>query len=193
MIVFGSSRSRKSLSELCRTLIRSRDLAMLGLRLDLVCSAVARSSLAVCYSASVQHAFAALRSGGAFCAADLARASRFLRSTTTWRRRGGRAIYFSILIGVLLLLQRRNQLSPVTAFLGMGLAGLVSAAFLLVRLGFHWRHTHDGLTLRAVTEDHWRYGKWAMASAVVDNGFPDNIYHLFFPRFRAREELALRL
>ena len=175
MIVFGSSRYANSFQGYLGLLVRS-NLAMLA--------AVSVSMLAVSFLLGLvvfgQRSACICRPccWRPLLSADLARARRFLRSTTTLAgaAAGRELFYFSILIGVLFLLQRRNQLSPVTAFLGMGLAGLVSAAFLLIRLGFHWRAYSDGLTLRAVTEDHWRYGKWAMASAVVA-WFPDNIYY----------------
>jgi O-antigen/teichoic acid export membrane protein len=186
MIVFGSSRYADGFKGYLSLLVRS-NLVMLA--------AVSVSMLAVSfllgrlYSASVQHAFAALALAAPFVLLTwLGRGGFYARL-----RPGGAAVagafYFCILIGVLVVLRERNQLSPVTAFLGMGLAGLVSAMFLLVRLGFHWRRTPDGLTLRAVTADHWRYGKWAVASALVA-WFPDNIYYAVLPAMSGLEGSA---
>ncbi len=177
MIVFGSSRYADGFQGYLRLLIRS-NIAMLA--------AVSVSMLAVSfllgwlYSASVQHAFAALALAAPFVLLTwLGRGGFYARLQPGGAAVGG-GFYFCILIGALFLLRQRNQLSPVTAFLGMGFAGLVSAAFLIIRLGFRWRRGSDGLTLRAVTEDHWRYGKWALASAVVA-WFPDNIYYAVLP------------
>ena len=47
---------------------------------------------------------------------------------------------------------------------------------------FPRKRTADDLTVRTVTADHWRYGKWAVASAVVA-WFPDNIYYAVLPAF----------
>jgi O-antigen/teichoic acid export membrane protein len=186
MIVFGSSRYAHNFQGYLGLLIRS-NLAILA--------AVSVSMLGVSfllgllYSASVQHAFGALALAAPFVLLTwLGRGGFYARLQP-----GGAAVaggfYFCILIGALFLLHQRNQLSPATAFLGMGLAGLVSAVFLLIRLGFRWRGASDGLTLPTVTEDHWRYGKWAVASAVVA-WFPDNIYYAVLPAMSGLEGSA---
>lgn len=186
MIVFGSGRYANRFQSYLGLLVRS-NLAMLAL--VSVCMLAVSFLLGRLYSASVQHAFAALALAGPFVMLTwLGRAGFYARLLPGGAAAGG-AIYFCILIGVLFLLHGRNQLSPVTAFLGMGLAGMVSAAFLLIRLGFHWRRTYDGLTLRGVTEDHLRYGKWAVASAVVA-WFPDNIYYALLPAISGLEGSA---
>jgi O-antigen/teichoic acid export membrane protein len=186
MIVFGSSRYANRFQSYLGLLVRS-NLAMLAA--VSVCMLAVSFVLGRLYSASVQHAFAALALAGPFVLLTwLGRAGFYARLLPGGAAAGG-AIYFCILIGVLFFLRGRNELSPVTAFLGMGLAGLVSAAFLLIRLGVHWRHTQDGLTLRAITEDHWRYGKWAVASAIVA-WFPDNIYYTLLPAISGLEGSA---
>jgi O-antigen/teichoic acid export membrane protein len=186
MIVFGSSRYANRFQSYLGLLVRS-NLVMLGAAS--ICMFAFSFLLGRLYSASVQHAFAALAAAGPFMLLIwLGRAGFYARLLPGGAAAGG-AIYFSIVIGALFLLHERNQLSPVTVFLGMGLAGLVSAAFLLIRLGFHRRITHDGLSLRTVTDDHWRYGKWAMASAVVA-WFPDNIYYAVLPAISGLEGSA---
>ena len=186
MIVFGSSRYADSFQGYLRLLVRS-NIAMLA--------AVSLSMLAVSfllgwlYSARVQHAFAALALAAPFVLLTwLGRGGFYARLQPGGAAIGG-SFYFCIMIGALFLLRQRNQLSPVTAFLGMGLAGLVSAVFLIIRLGLRWRGDSDGLSLRTVTEDHWRYGKWALASAVVA-WFPDNIYYAVLPAMSGLEGSA---
>lgn len=186
MIVFGSSRYADSFQGYLRLLVRS-NIAMLA--------AVSLSMLAVSfllgwlYSARVQHAFAALALAAPFVLLTwLGRGGFYARLQPGGAAIGG-SFYFCILIGAVFLLRQRNQLSPVTAFLGMGLAGLVSAVFLIIRLGLRWRGDSDGLSLRTVTEDHWRYGKWALASAVVA-WFPDNIYYAVLPAMSGLEGSA---
>jgi O-antigen/teichoic acid export membrane protein len=177
MIVFGSGSYADSFHSYLAILVRS-NLVMLA--------AVSGSMLAVSfllgrlYSASVQHAFAALAVAAPFIMLTwLGRGGFYARLQPGGAAVGG-AFYFCTLIGALFLLRERNQLSPGTAFLAMGLAGLISAAFLLVRLGFHWKRRPNDLTLRTVAGDHWRYGKWAVASAVVA-WFPDNVYYAVLP------------
>jgi O-antigen/teichoic acid export membrane protein len=179
MIVFGSGSYADSFHSYLAILVRS-NLVMLA--------AVSASMLAVSlllgrlYSGNVQHAFAALAIAAPFIMLTwLGRGGFYARLQPGGAALGG-AFYFCTLIGVLFLLREKNQLSPATAFLAMGLAGLVSSAFLLLRLGFRWKRTPHDLTVRTVTGDHWRYGKWAVASAVVA-WFPDNIYYAVLPAF----------
>jgi len=88
----------------------------------------------------------------------------------------GGAIYCGTVLGCLFILYITNHLSPPTAFLAMGIAGLLANLFFRGELR---RGAHDGpasLTLGIVMRDHWNYGRWAMASAIVA-WFPDNIYY----------------
>lgn len=177
MIVFGSGSYVERFQSYLALLVRS-NLVMLA--------AVSSFMLAVSfllgrlYSAGVQHAFAALAVAAPFIMLTwLGRAGFYARLQPGGAAVGG-AFYFCTLVGALFFLRSKNQLSPGTAFLAMGLAGLISAAFLLTRLGFRWKQTPDRLTLRTVADDHWRYGKWAVASAVVA-WFPDNIYYAVLP------------
>ena len=177
MIVFGSGSYGNNFHSYLAILVRS-NLMMLA--------AVSGSMLAVSllvgrlYSASAQHAFAALAFAAPFVMLTwLGRAGFYARLQPGGAAAGG-VLYFCILIGSLFLLHERGRLSPSTAFLGMGLAGLVSATFLLIRLGYQWRRIPDDLTLKAVAADHWRYGKWSLPSAIVA-WFPDNIYYAVLP------------
>ena len=186
MIVFGSSRYADSFQSYLALLIRCNLVMLAAVSVSMFAVSFLLGRL---YSASVQQAFVALAVAAPFVLLTwLGRAGFYARLHPGGAAAGG-AFYFCILIGVLFLLRKSNQLTPVTAFLGMGLAGLVSAAYLLVRLGFHWPLTPHGLTLRAVTGDHWRYGKWAVASAVVA-WFPDNIYYAILPAMSGLEGSA---
>lgn len=177
MIVFGSGSYANSFPGYVTLLVRS-NVVMLAV--------VSGSMLAVSlllgrlYSTSVQHAFAALAVAAPFIMLTwLGRAAFYARLQPGGAAVGG-AFYFCTLVGGLFLLRHANKLSPGTAFLAMGLAGLISSTFLLIRLGFQWKRQPDGLTLRTVVDDHWRYGKWAVGSAVVA-WFPDNIYYAVLP------------
>jgi O-antigen/teichoic acid export membrane protein len=177
MIVFGSGSYADSFRSYLAILVRS-NLVLLA--------AVSASMLAVSfllgrmYSSSVQHAFAALAIAAPFIMLTwLGRAGFYARLQPGEAAVGG-VFYFAAMVGVLYLLRQRNQLSPGTAFLAMGLAGLVSSLYLLIRLSSQSHHASHDVTLRAVANNHWRYGKWAVASAVVA-WFPDNIYYAVLP------------
>lgn len=177
MIVFGSGSHANSFRSYLGILVRS-NLVLLA--------AVSASMLAVSlllgrmYSSSVQHAFAALAVAAPFIMLTWLGRGGFYARLQPGEAAVGGVFYFATMVGVLYLLRRIDQLSPGTAFLAMGLAGLVSSLYLLIRLGSQSHHVSDQVTLQAVAKDHWRYGKWAVASAVVA-WFPDNIYYAVLP------------
>jgi O-antigen/teichoic acid export membrane protein len=177
MIVFGSGSYADSFRSYLAILVRS-NLALLA--------AVSASMLAVSlllgrmYSSSVQHAFAALAIAAPFIMLTWLGRGGFYARLQPGEAAVGGVFYFAIMVGVLYLLRQKGQLSPGTAFLAMGLAGLVSSLYLLIRLSSQSHHVSDEVTLRAVANNHWRYGKWAVASAVVA-WFPDNIYYAVLP------------
>jgi O-antigen/teichoic acid export membrane protein len=177
MIVFGSGSYADSFRSYLAILVRS-NLALLA--------AVSASMLAVSlllgrmYSSSVQHAFAALAIAAPFILLTWLGRGGFYARLQPGEAAVGGVFYFAIMVGVLYLLRQKGQLSPGTAFLAMGLAGLVSSLYLLIRLSSQSHHVSDEVTLRAVANNHWRYGKWAVASAVVA-WFPDNIYYAVLP------------
>jgi O-antigen/teichoic acid export membrane protein len=177
MIVFGSGSYAESFRSYLAILVRS-NLVLLA--------AVSASMLAVSlllgrmYSSSVQHAFAALAIAAPFIMLTWLGRGGFYARLQPGEAAVGGIFYFATIVGVLYLLRHTNQLSPGTAFLAMGLAGLVSSLYLLIRLSSQSHQVSHVVTLRAVANDHWRYGKWAVASAVVA-WFPDNIYYAVLP------------
>jgi O-antigen/teichoic acid export membrane protein len=177
MIVFGSGSYADSFRSYLAILVRS-NLALLA--------AVSASMLVVSlllgrmYSSSVQHAFAALAIAAPFIMLTWLGRGGFYARLQPGEAAVGGVFYFAIMVGALYLLRLKNQLSPGTAFLAMGLAGLVSSLYLLIRLSSQSHPVSDEVTLRAVANNHWRYGKWAVASAVVA-WFPDNIYYAVLP------------
>jgi O-antigen/teichoic acid export membrane protein len=177
MIVFGSGSYANSFRSYLAILVRS-NLVLLA--------AVSASMLAVSlllgrmYSSSVQHAFAALAIAAPFIMLTWLGRGGFYARLQPGEAAVGGVFYFATMVGVLYLLRLKNQLSPGTAFLAMGLAGLVSSLYLLLRLSSRSHLVSHDLTLRAVANNHWRYGKWAVASAVVA-WFPDNIYYAVLP------------
>lgn len=177
MIVFGSGFYANSFRSYLEILVRS-NLALLA--------TVSASMLAISlllgrmYSSSVQHAFAALAVAAPFIMLTWLGRGGFYARLQPGEAAVGGIFYFATMVGVLYLLRHTNQLSPGTAFLAMGLAGLVSSLYLLIRLSSQSHQVSHDVTLQVVAKDHWRYGKWAVASAVVA-WFPDNIYYAVLP------------
>jgi O-antigen/teichoic acid export membrane protein len=75
--------------------------------------------------------------------------------------------YFLLTLFGLLGLHRRNVLSPATAFLLMGIAGLLSAALPLRQLGMLEAKTDDPCSWKAVAQENWNYGRWLMLSTAL--------------------------
>jgi O-antigen/teichoic acid export membrane protein len=85
----------------------------------------------------------------------------------------GSGFYATLLLVGVFGAIRLGYLSAATAFLIMGACSLVIGAGLTSRLA-SWS-THD-LEVREMLGQHWRYGRWAMASFLV-NWIPGNVYY----------------
>jgi O-antigen/teichoic acid export membrane protein len=77
------------------------------------------------------------------------------------------AAYFLLTLVGLLVLHSRSVLSPATAFLVMGSAGLLSAALPLRQLGMLGAKTDDQCSWKSVAQENWNYGRWLVLSAVL--------------------------
>ncbi len=71
----------------------------------------------------------------------------------------------------------------------MGFAGALVSAMLFRRAVPVQRSTVPRLALGEVAADHWRYGKWAMASALA-SWFPSNIYYVLLSSWLGLEGAA---
>jgi O-antigen/teichoic acid export membrane protein len=96
------------------------------------------------------------------------------------------ALYFVFLIGGVAALKYTGHLSIVTAFAAMGAAGLVASLIMLARFVPAWRSRASEPTLKQVSTDHWRYGRWAMATAVI-GWFPGHVYYALLPAWLGLE------
>jgi O-antigen/teichoic acid export membrane protein len=71
----------------------------------------------------------------------------------------------------------------------MGAASLLASLILFVRFGtVLFRHSAQP-TLRQVGTDHWRYGRWAIASSAI-SWFPGSIYYALLPAWLGLEASA---
>lgn len=75
--------------------------------------------------------------------------------------------YFLLILSGLLILHSRSALSPATAFLLMGIAGLLSAALPLRQLGMLAAKTDDQCSWKTVAQENWNYGRWLMLSTAL--------------------------
>lgn len=77
---------------------------------------------------------------------------------------GGVFYLLGILLGLFALL-KSELLSSVTAFLLIGLSGLLASLFIIHRLSK--RAPGDVLTSGEIRREHWKYGKWAASTGVL--------------------------
>jgi O-antigen/teichoic acid export membrane protein len=177
VIVFGSGKYAAKFHGYLQRVMKGNLVISVLLSVTMLAAAVVLGRL---YSPAVEHAFAALALAGPIV-------------LTTWLGRGGfyarlrlgtvavaGALYFSTMMAGLAVLRNFDRLSPVTAFLAMGAAAVVANVFLFLRHGLSSSELHGGPTMSSVVNDHWRYGRWAMASAAVA-WLPENIYYLVLP------------
>ena len=178
LIVFGSgkyaSRFREYLGVLFWLnvpLLAAVTLTMLGLSV----------TLGHIYSPIVRHAFAVLAVAAPFVLVTWLGRGGFYSQLRPGGAAIGGVVYFFTLLAALLSLWHYGRLSAGAAFWAMGAAGLAASLWLLTRLGVRFRRFSGDIKLETVITDHWRYGRWAMASALVA-WFPDNIYYAVLGR-----------
>lgn len=96
-----------------------------------------------------------------------------------WAAAGG-ALYCTLLLPLMFLLRNSGLLDPATALASMGGAALAVATLLVLRLRPRWRLPEAEPRLREVAAEHWRYGRWAAATASLA-WFPGSIYFVILP------------
>ena len=98
--------------------------------------------------------------------------------------------YMALMLVGLFGLYYFDTVASASALLVMGIASLISGLWLLKRL-----HTQDipedseGLQ-RIAMEDHWRYGRWAMATGAL-SWVPGNVVFLLLPVWHGLETTAI--
>jgi O-antigen/teichoic acid export membrane protein len=88
--------------------------------------------------------------------------------------------YLVLSLGGAYGLYRARLLSPELAIGTMGVASLVSAGWILARLGVTGRSRGATPDRRDIAARHWSYGRWALASGAL-SWVPGSIYYLAFP------------
>lgn len=106
----------------------------------------------------------------------------------------GAFLYCALVVGLLTIARFMRILSPFTAFLIIGAAALFTGIALLLRLKPVLKLRHNALSLTETCQQHWIYGRWALASAIT-MWIPTNIFYVLVGSFsgmaRAGELRAL--
>jgi O-antigen/teichoic acid export membrane protein len=175
MMVFGPGKYRERFPEYLGILLRGHFALMLA------CAALLAATvflLGWLYSPAVGRAFLALAIAAPFILLlSLLRRAFYVRLNPGGAAAGG-AVYLLVLLGSTLTLRTAGRLTPATGFLAMAAASLITCLVLLVAL--RPRLATESSTIRAIAADHWRYGRWSVASAGI-SWFPGNIYYVLLP------------
>lgn len=87
----------------------------------------------------------------------------------------GSALYCIVLVVTFFGMHGSHSMSPLAAYLLMGLGAIAASTLLLIQLGPSMQ-LGNGSFLWRVAKEHWIYGRWALASAVV-TWLPWNVYY----------------
>ena len=100
---------------------------------------------------------------------------------------GAAFLYCALTMGGLAFVYKHNQLSPLVAFLLMGLGGLGTSMVLLIYLHLRLPSSQQAPSLWETWCRHWRYGRWALgANAMM--WIPINASYLLLSRFSGMTE-----
>ena len=183
MAVYGSGRYRHTRRRYLGVLIRGHLVLTIPIAAVIVVIAfVARSA-----SAPVAEPFLALGlTAPLLLLAWLTRRAFYLELRPAWAA-AGNVLYFLVLLTASMWLLDRRVLSPVTAIVAMALASAVASTAHMIRLSPEWSSREDGVRPLEVAGDHWAYGRWALASALL-MWFPLNIYYYVLPASSGLED-----
>jgi O-antigen/teichoic acid export membrane protein len=99
----------------------------------------------------------------------------------------GGAVYLLVVLAGSYALLRAGVLAPGSALVLMGVAGVISGAWILARLRSTGPATADLAPSRhEVYREHWHYGRWSLASSGL-SWVPGNVYYLLLPAFAGLE------
>ena len=177
MLVFGPGRYRERFPEYLGILLRGHFGLMVPEVLILVGAAFLLGRV---YSASIERALLGLALAAPFILLLwLVRQACYVRLRPERAAAGG-FLYLVFLLGILSALRAGQRLSLVTAFMGMGIVALVVSVILILILGPIWTAEGGNPSAKMVLTDHWRYGRWSVATAGI-NWFPGNVYYVLLP------------
>jgi O-antigen/teichoic acid export membrane protein len=93
----------------------------------------------------------------------------------------GAIAYCFLVVSALFLIYRKGLMSPLAAFVVMGMASAVGSAFIFRHFQLLPDSPQKGIRCSMVRRQHWNYGRWALATAVVV-WIPGNIYYTVLVR-----------
>ena len=183
MMVFGAGKYESRFPRYLRVVLGGHFAVMLPACLLLF---AATFLLRRWYSPEAGHALMGLVfAAGAILLFWLVRRVFYVLLQPAWGAMSG-AVYSVLLVAMVGLLKYTGMLSTEMAFVAMGGAGLVASLIMLIRFVPAWRSPGVQPAFSEVTADHWRYGRWALATALI-GWFPGNIYYALLPAYLGLE------
>jgi O-antigen/teichoic acid export membrane protein len=180
MAVFGGSSYRNCLRGYMGSLFWIHVIASLAIFVVFGASAYAARSLA--QSDGLAGALAGVTIASP-CVLAFALARRgFYLDLSPAKAAAGAFVYSAVSVGALFVLYRRSLLSAFTAFLLMGLAALVTAIYLFIRLRWELPASAAAPQVGAAWKRHWGYGRWALASSIA-GWIPAYVYYPLLSSF----------
>jgi O-antigen/teichoic acid export membrane protein len=177
MMVFGPGKYSLQVERYVELLFWGHFALMLPVALLLAASGIIIASL---HFAQVGHT---LIGAGIACPLILllwlVRRAFYVTLRPAWTVVGG-TLYLLSLLPMVWILRRVEWLSPATALVAMGFAASAVCAILFVPLCRGGAGTTGVLNPREVALEHWRYGRWSLAT-VVTSWLPTNIYFVIVP------------
>ena len=184
MLVFGSSRHATRFPAYLDILIQAHWRLTALVSIVLGCAALAFRVFA---SLALAGALLGVAIAGPFILFGwLVRRACLSRLQPQWAAAGG-VLYLLLLLTGSYTLWLMGLLSPFSALVLLGGAGLVSGLWILGRLQ-NADVSVDGerLSRSEVFRDHWSYGRWAVASSGL-SWIPGNLYYVLVPAFAGLE------
>jgi O-antigen/teichoic acid export membrane protein len=176
MLVFGGGKYRQNQPRYTAILIYGHLVTMLPIAVLLLAAGL---SIGIFHSIYVRNALLGLAIGGPLVLLLwITRRAFYIRLQPARSALGG-AVYLAIFLTAIYLLHINHRLSPATAFIAMGLTALFVSIFFIYGLRPQWKAI-SSLTPKEVVRDHWKYGRWSLATSIV-SWFPYNIYFLILP------------
>jgi O-antigen/teichoic acid export membrane protein len=186
MMIFGASKYAARYSGYIRTLLRFH-IAVLGPTSIVLCAIA--GVLGRLYSPAVEHAFLALAAGSIFILAFwLLRQAPYVLLKPEWAVVAS-FLYCSVMTLAIWILNATGKLTGFAAFGAMAVASIAGVLIVLARFAGGFTNRVQRPMLGEVAIDHWRYGRWAIASAAV-SWFPGQIYYTLLPTWIGLEGSA---
>ncbi len=177
MMVFGAGKYRERFQKYLGILLYGHLGLMVPIGLVLLAASILLNR---CYSSDVGGGLLGLSiAGPLILLLWFTRRAFYVLARPGWAAAGG-SLYLAVLLGTIYSLQISGRLSHTKAFIMMGLSALIVSVFFIRLLRPHWAPASGNPIPAVVASDHWRYGRWAMATAGI-MWLPGNIYYLILP------------